>query len=81
MMSLEERDSIFICISELKEMNRMINNQARKIENREGKYWKNISAEEIEKKVFDYDYKIENNNNLIKYYWNKLAIEYDILCK
>lgn len=54
-MTNEQRDSLFETISNLSELNRIMNNQARKIELRDGEYWKMLDRDVIEEKVLEYD--------------------------
>ena len=75
-MTKEQRDALFKTISDLSEMNRMLNNQAKKIENREGEYWKRFTNEEISKKVEQYDLVIKNNGAEIALCLKELSDEY-----
>lgn len=53
-----------------------MNEQAKRIENREGLYWKSLSNKEIEEKVNFYNQAIGDNYRIIETCLRKLAVEY-----
>ena len=79
MMPLEKRDSLSATISDLTVMNHIMNEQARKIQNREGLLWKYLSSEEIEARTSYYDQLIEKNNIIIEACLKELSKEYHFL--
>lgn len=72
-----KRDALLETISNLTTMNRIMNEQAKRIENREGILWKCFSSDEIEKRANEYDQMIEKNNRVIQACVNCLMKEYN----
>ena len=54
-------------ISDLTVMNRIMNEQAKKIQNREGILWQLLSSEEIDKRTNEYDQMIGDNYKIIEW--------------
>ena len=78
MISIEERDALFDTISDLRLMNRIMNNQAKKIQNKEGLFWGMLSDDERENRTNEYDQMIEQNNRIIDACINKVMKEFGI---
>ena len=76
MITTEERGSLVMIISDLTVMNRIMNEQAKKIQNREGILWQLLSSEEIDKRTNEYDQMIGDNNKIIEWCIKKLTLEY-----